>query len=148
MQTHQPFRIVAHGIDTLVVNARGKLFWEIRKQLDELQAQALAERNAMHGRRRAQTLVETPWRLASQPLLIRPHGGGNAQWHWIRTCPAATFELGLGELNGICARVRLSANFLWRFGHRQAWGKVRALLDGWADAEIDTTTGGAAAPPM
>src|SRR5262249_34846783 len=100
MPTQQPVRVVAKGIDTLVVNARGKLFWEIRHQLDDLQAQALAERNTTRGRRRAQTLVETPWRLAGQPLLIRPHGGGNAQWRWILTCPAATFEMGQGELNG------------------------------------------------
>src|SRR5262249_10547935 len=60
MPTQQPFRVVAQGIDTLVVNARGKLFWEIRHQLDDLQAQALAERNTTRGRRRAQTLVETP----------------------------------------------------------------------------------------
>src|SRR5262249_23717567 len=80
MLTQRPFCVVAQGIDTLVVNARGHLFWEIRHQLDELQARALDERNTTRGRRRAQTLVETPWRLAGQPLLIRSHGGGSAQW--------------------------------------------------------------------
>src|SRR5262245_42005792 len=136
--TRQGSSIVGQGIDTLMVNTRGTLFWAVRQHLDDLQAQALAERNATRGRRRARTLVETPWRLAGQPLLIRPHGGGNAQWRWILTCPAATFELGLGELNGICCRVRLSSEFLWRFGYRQAWQKVRMLLDAWADEELDT----------
>src|SRR5262249_28133554 len=69
------------------------------------------------------------------PLLIRPHGGGNAQWRWIVTCPAATFELGLGELNGIYCRVRLSSEVLWRFGYRQAWAKVRRLLERWAGTD-------------
>src|SRR5262249_38059846 len=113
----------------------GILFWAVRQQLDELQSQALAERNATRGRRRARVLVETLWRLAGQPLLIRPHGGGNAQWRWIVTCPAGTFELGLGELNGICCRVRLSSEVLWRFGYRQAWTKVRTLLERWANTD-------------
>src|SRR5215470_1477428 len=118
----RPYFVPGHGIDTLAVNAHGRLFWEVRQQLDELQAQALVERNAARGRRRTRVLVETPWRLVGQPLLIRPHGGGNAQWRWIVMWPAATFELGLGELNGICCRVRLSSEILWRYGYRRAWG--------------------------
>src|SRR5262249_50111917 len=72
------YYIASHGLDTLAVNAHGTLFWAVRQRLDELQTQALAERNTAHGRRRARVLVETPWCLAGQPLLIRPHGGGNA----------------------------------------------------------------------
>jgi hypothetical protein len=135
MQTPQRFLVVGQGIDTLIVNTLGTLAWDVRQQLDQLQAQALAERDASKGRRRGKILVETPWQLAGQPLLIRPHGGGNAQWAWLLTCPAATLELGLGTLNGICGRVRLSADFLWRFGYRQAWQHVRSLLESWASLD-------------
>jgi hypothetical protein len=79
MHTRLEYQVVARGVDTLRVNALGRLGWGVREQLDALQAQALAERDATSGRRRAAVLVETPWQLAGQPLLIRPHGGGNAQ---------------------------------------------------------------------
>src|SRR5262249_61134492 len=77
--TRSDYSIASHGIDTLVVNARGTLFWAVRQQLDELQAQALAERNATHGRRRGGVVVGTPRGLAGQRLLVRPHGGRDPQ---------------------------------------------------------------------
>src|SRR5215813_9997547 len=86
---HPPYVVVAQGVDLLVVNVLGRLHWQVRQALDLLQEEALAERDALHGRRRQAVLVETPWRLLDQPLLVRPHGGGNAQWRWLLTCPCA-----------------------------------------------------------
>jgi len=99
--------------------------------LDALQARAGAERDARHGGGRERLTVATPWRLAGQPLLIAPHGAGKGQWRWLLRCPAATFSLGAGRLNGICCQATLSSAFLWRFGHRAAWARVARLLDAW-----------------
>jgi len=132
---HRPYVVVAQGVDLLVVNVLGRLDWEVHQALDTLQREALAERDALRGRRRQAVLVETPWRLLDQPLLICPHGGGNAQWRWLLTCPFASFDLGLGELNGICCRVRLASELLWRVGYREAWRQVRATVDGWGDPQ-------------
>src|SRR5262249_59314260 len=76
--TRSDYSIASQGIDTLVVNARGTLFWAVRQQLDELQAQALAERNATHGQGRARRLVGTPRRPAGAPLPLPPHSPGHA----------------------------------------------------------------------
>jgi hypothetical protein len=118
------------GVDTLRVNAIGELAPSRTELFDALQARALAAREARSGRRDELTVV-TPWRLAGQPLLMAPHGGGRGQWKWLMRCPAARFDLGHGHLGGIVCQVTLNAPFLWRFGYRQAWAKVATLVASW-----------------
>lgn len=131
MGSTAPYRVVLAGVDTLRVNMAAELTESRTALLDALQAKAVAERDLRHGGRRDVHIVVTPWRLAGQPLLMAPHGGGKGQWRWLLHCPYARFNVGLGRLNGICAQVTLSSTFLWRFGYRQAWEKVERLLATW-----------------
>jgi hypothetical protein len=132
MRQSTHYSVVAAGVDTSRINCFGDLRPNVTVRLDALQARAIEERDAHRGHRRS-ALVETPWRLAGQPLLIAPHGGGKGQWRWLLRCPYATFELGLGGFNHICCRVTLSSNFLWRFGYRQAWAKAHAVIGTWVE---------------
>src|SRR5262249_47751649 len=132
MRTSLPYRVVLAGVDTLRVNGLGALAPSRIELLDALQQRAIAERDAQKGRR-DELVLATRWRLAGQPLLIAPHGGGKGQWCRLLSCPHARFGLGLGHLNGICCQVTLSSTFLWRFGFRQAWAKVERLLASWPD---------------
>jgi hypothetical protein len=122
--------VVLCGPDTLRVNVLGELAPSRTEALDALQRRAIAERDA-HPAARDRLTVTTPWRLAGQPLLMAPHGAGKGQWRWLLRCPAATFQLGTGRLNGICCQVTLSSAFLWRFGHCAAWDKVERLVGSW-----------------
>jgi hypothetical protein len=106
---------------------------------------ALAEREALRGRRRKAVLIKIPWQLLGQPLLIRPHGGGNAQWRWLLTCPDANFDLGLGEVNDICCRVRHFSELLWCLGYRWAWHAVRTVIEGRSGARYSSIA--ASSPP-
>jgi hypothetical protein len=122
---------VGWGVDTLKASAIGALKPEVVTLLTALQQTALDER-ALH-QHKGDVRVDTHWVLDGQPLLMTPYGGGKGQWTWILTCPAATFELGMGHLNGIGCQVRLSSSFLWEHGYRQAWALVQALLVPWFD---------------
>jgi hypothetical protein len=135
-----PYRVVARGVDTLVVNAHGRLAATVVAALDAAQAQALAERAGLHGGKR-ESLAETPYRICGQPLLCAAHGAGKGQWRWLLRCPAATLEVGGGQLNGICCRVTLSSPFLWRYGPRRAWAYVALLLDTWSAADEEAGAG-------
>jgi hypothetical protein len=79
---------VAHGIDTLNVNAYGEFTNGIPEFLDTMQAEAQAEQDS--DKYRGDVLIETGWHIADMPVLIRPHGGGKGQWQWIFTCPGVS----------------------------------------------------------
>jgi hypothetical protein len=76
MRTKRPYRVVLAGVDTLTANALGQLSEERVALLDTLQQRAVAERDACRSRCREEAAVPTPWKLACQPLLVAPHGGG------------------------------------------------------------------------
>jgi hypothetical protein len=134
MRTKRPYRVVLAGVDTLRANALGQLSEERIALLDMLLQQAVAERDARRSRR-DEAAVPTQWKLAGQPLLIAPHGGGQGQGRWLLRCPYARFDPGLGQLNGIACRVTLDSAFLWHFGYREAWAKVGRLVAGWCTRE-------------
>jgi hypothetical protein len=117
---------VGWGVDTLKVSAVGNLKADVVTLLSALQQEAIAQRDQR--RHKGEVMLDTHWALDGQPLLLLPHGGGRGQWTYIMTCPAATFEMGPGHLNGICCQVRLSSAFLWQHGYRTAWALVRAFL--------------------
>ncbi len=139
-----PYRVVASGVDKLVVNAQGALRSEVAERLDALQAQAIAERDTKHGHNRERVAVDTGWKLAGQPLLMLPFGGGKGQWSWLMRCPAATLELGMSSMNDIACRATLSAPFLWQFGAQRAWSFVEPVLERWVvrreDDDLDAVT--------
>lgn len=123
--------VVANGVDKLIVNVLGNLLSTIIDRLDLLQAQAIAARDAAHGHARDKVVVDTGWRIAGQPLLILPHGGGKGQWAYVLRCPAVTLELGTSTLNEIACRATLSAPFLWQYGHKRAWAMVERVVAPW-----------------
>jgi hypothetical protein len=125
------YRVVASGIDKLIVNAQGNLRSDVIERLELLQAQAIAERDAKHGHARDKVAIDTGWKIAGQPLMMLPFGGGKGQWTWLVRCPAVTLELGINTLNDIACRATLSAPFLWQFGPRRAWSFVERVLARW-----------------
>jgi hypothetical protein len=71
------YRCVGRNIDTLTVNAYGKLLDGIPAFFDTMQAEAKAARDSSkyHG----EVLVETGFAIVDTPLLIRPYGGGSSR---------------------------------------------------------------------
>lgn len=125
------------GVDTLYINAyyadpetyaRALLPLQDKTQtvLDTLQQQARA----------ARTLIETPWSLANQPLYSRAHGSKEI-WGWILRNDYVNIQIGRGEYQGIIARVRLNAEFLWKIGFLAgSLGMVNGLLNGLFEHEM------------
>ncbi len=125
------YAVVANGVDKLIVNALGELRSDVIERLEVLQAEAIVQRDLAHGHARDKVVVDTGWRVAGQPLLMAPHGGGKGQWTWLLRCPAVTLELGTSSLNEIACRATLSAPFLWQYGHRRAWSFVERVVARW-----------------
>ncbi len=125
------YAVVASGVDKLIVNTLGELRSTVIERLELLQTEAITQRDAAHGSARDKVMVDTGWRIAGQPLLILPHGGGKGQWVWLLRCPAVTLELGNSTLNEIACRATLSAPFLWQFGYRRAWALVERVVAAW-----------------
>lgn len=125
------YAVVAQGVDKLIVNTLGELRSDVIEQLEAMQAMAIAERDAAYGHARDKIAVDTGWRIAGQPLMMLPHGGGKGQWSWLLRSPAVTLELGTSTLNEIACRATLSAPFLWQFGYRRAWSLVEPVVGRW-----------------
>lgn len=108
-------RIVARGVDTLIVNVfytdeRGK---SVKRELDERLARQLDE-----WKREAQGVheeVATTLRFQGKTLLMCPNGGGRGQWPWMLRSRDMTLYVSRGQWNGI-ATVRFSSEYLWSCG--------------------------------
>jgi ketosteroid isomerase-like protein len=109
--------VVLAGVDTLYVNvyyadpekytrALLPLYEETQVTLDDLQQRA----------KTARTLIETPWSLLDQSLYSRAHGSKEL-WTWILRNDYVNIQIGKGEYRGLIARVRLSAEYLWKIGY-------------------------------
>jgi hypothetical protein len=123
------YNIVGAGVDTFKASAVGDIREEVAELMDLLQLKAIEERERK--KHRGEVLMDTHWRLAGQPVQMRPYGGGKGQWKWLLWCPFARFEVGLSQLNGIGCQVILSSLFLWKYGYEQAWALIQELLEQW-----------------
>jgi hypothetical protein len=57
---------------------------------------------------------ETPFEFADAPLMMYPNSGGlTSSWRFILRNYAMELKVGMGKRNGIIAKVRLSAEYLW-----------------------------------
>lgn len=112
MEEQQQARVVARGVDTLVVNAfypgeRGK---PLKREIDEDLALQLDE-----WKQSAQAAHEdeaTSWVFNGSVLHMCPNGGGRGQWPWMLKSRDMTLYLSRGRWNGV-ATVRLSSEYLW-----------------------------------
>ena len=111
-----PYKLVNHGVDTLVVNVRfadGNLQPVLDSKLpDDLIAQfeswkALAQE--------AEEPVAVPGLkpFRGADLLIYPHGAGKGQWRWLLKCPSVNLCLSRGRFSGLIAQVRFASSYLW-----------------------------------
>jgi len=123
------FKVVASGIDTLVVNAyyTGRSGLPIKRDIDETLAVQLNEwKRAAQG-----THDEYPTSLVfcGASLHMQPNGGGQGQWPWMLKTKDITLYISSGQWNGI-ASVRFNSDYLWSCrGLLTALANVQDLLD-------------------
>jgi hypothetical protein len=108
-------RIVARGVDTLLLNAyytdeRGQ---PIKRSLDD----ALALRLDGWKKEAQEVHDDVPTSLVFNHKMLHmcPNGGGRGQWPWMLKSRDLTLYVSPGQWNGI-ATVRLSSEYLWSAG--------------------------------
>src|SRR5581483_1368520 len=130
MEEQQQARVVAYGVDTLVVNAfypgyNGK---PLKRELDEQLALQLDE-----WKQQAQATHEeyaTSWVFNGSVLHMCPNGGGRGQWPWMLKSRDLTLYVSRGKWNG-AATIRLSSEYLWSSPSLlKAIIAVQVLVDG------------------
>jgi hypothetical protein len=119
-------RVVAHGVDTLVLNAyylddysrpiKRELSETLYAQLDEWKHLA----QGVHGD------YATPLQFHGANLQMQPNGAGQGQWPWMLKTPDITLYVSGGSWNGI-ASVRLSSQYLW---------SVPSLVDALVEVQV------------
>ncbi len=129
-------RIVARGIDTLVVNGfytdeqgnpvKQDLEEGLQGTLRHLKEGAIAEGGE----------IPTQWSFGGQCLHMQPNGGNHGQFPYLLKCPLLTLAVSHGKWNGI-AQVRLSSEYLWGCrGLSDALVEVNTLLYEFFNADI------------
>ena len=129
-------KIVARGIDTLVVNGyytdeqgnpvKQDLEEGLQGTLRHLKEGAIAESGE----------IPTQWTFAGQTLHMQPNGGNHGQFPYLLKCPLLTLAVSHGKWNGI-AQVRLSSEYLWGCqGLNAALVEVNTLLYEFFQADI------------
>jgi hypothetical protein len=122
--------VVAHGVDTLVVNVfhtdeRGK---PVKRDLDDTLAHQLEtwKKEAQE----AHEDVPTSFAFNGKTLHMCPNGAGRGQWAWMLKTRDLTLYVSRGHWNGI-ATVRFSSEYLWSCGRfMDAVVQVQMMLDG------------------
>jgi hypothetical protein len=125
---HEKIKLVAYGVDTLVINVRyadadlepvqRELAEDIALRLDILQAAA----------KRDEAAVASDWSFLDHVLFVEPHGAGR-QWRWLLKCRLLSLVVSSGRFNGVIAQVRFSAEYLWAESWAgDALSKVYAFL--------------------
>jgi hypothetical protein len=105
-------RIVARGVDTLIVNAyhTDERLAPVKRPLDEGLVKLLdgwkQEAQGVHDE------VPTTLKFNKKLLLMCPNGGGRGQWPWMLKSRDITLYISRGQWNGI-ATVRFSSEYLW-----------------------------------
>jgi hypothetical protein len=112
-----PVRIVAHGVDTWLINIKGDLLAAVDEELDRLKEAS----------QEAEEDIPTRWAFDRQTLFIKAHGSGR-QWRWILHCPSLHLDVGRGKLNHIIGKARLASVCLWEYGAGMALAKLYAFL--------------------
>ncbi len=129
-------KIVARGIDTLVVNGfytdeQGN---PVKKDLEDTLWGEL--RHLKEGAIAESGEIPTQWTFAGQTLHIQPNGGNHGQFPYLLKCPFVTLAVSHGKWNGI-AQVRLSSEYLWGCqGLSAALVEVNAFLNEFFQADI------------
>lgn len=116
-----PYKVLAMGVDSLWLNACYALN-DGTTALEQMQADAhpLADETFMHlaalqqQARLAEKPIETRYAFNGACLMMYPNGGGmKSLWTFILRNDALEVKIGRGTRNGIIAKVRLSAEYLW-----------------------------------
>jgi len=116
-----PYKVLAMGVDSVWLNACYALD-DGTTDLEEMQADArpLAEETLLHltalqqRARLVEKPLDTPYEFNGACLMMYPNGGGmKSLWSFILRNDALEVKIGRGTRNGIIAKVRLSAEYLW-----------------------------------
>jgi hypothetical protein len=123
------YRVVNHGVDTVVLNAfyTSEDGHPIKREIEQaLQVQLDEWKRASQG-----IHDEYPTSLVfnEATLHMQPNGAGQGQWPWMLKSKDVTLYISGGQWNGI-ASVRLSSGYLWGCSKLlQAIEAVQVLLD-------------------
>jgi hypothetical protein len=123
------YRVVNHGVDTVVLNAfyTGEDGHPIKRELEQaLHVQLDEWKRASQG---IHDEVPTLLVFNGATLHMQPNGAGQGQWPWMLKSKDLTLYISGGQWNGI-ASVRLSSEYLWGCSKLVgAMEAVQVLLD-------------------
>lgn len=124
----EKIRLLAYGVDTLVINVRyaDADLEPVQQELDE--GVALWLDIWQEAAKRDGVAVASDWSFLDHVLFVEPHGAGR-QWRWLLTCRLFSMVVSSGRFNGVIAQVRFSAEYLWAESWAgDALSKVYAFL--------------------
>src|SRR6266566_896739 len=123
------YRVVNHGVDTVVLNAfyTDEDGHPIKRELEQaLQVQLDEWKRASQG---IHDEYPTTVVFNGATLHMQPNGAGQGQWPWMLKSKDITLYISGGQWNGI-ASIRLSSEYLWGCSKLlQAIKAVQVLLD-------------------
>jgi hypothetical protein len=108
-------QLLAHGIDTLFVNAHftdGNTL-PVKCELDDSLALQLET-----WKKQAQEVgepVPISWVFNEKHLLMYPNGAGRGHWQWLLHSSDLALCISRGKWNGGIAQVRFASEYLWKF---------------------------------